>query len=136
MSWRQLPLPCPCYTFCLACFGRSSTFALARISGNQVVALFRPQMGAATIAMLTGASLWFLFHRGQIGLQEHVLGAGAILAVIAISIQGVTHVRGRTVAVGAGEPETGSHREVALGQRLAGACLAMTVACMAASRYV
>ena len=110
-------------------FWAGTTFALTRISGDQETVLFRPQMGAALIAILTGAWLWFLFHRGSEGLQEHVLGVGAIFALIAAGIQGMSHARRRRRA---GTSRSGP----VLGQRLAAACLAITVACMAASRYI
>src|SRR5262249_23565772 len=32
--------------------------------GNQADLFFRPQMGAAAIAVVTGGILWFLLHRG------------------------------------------------------------------------
>jgi hypothetical protein len=110
-------------------FWAGTTFALTRLSGDQETVLFRPQMGAALIAILTGASLWFLFHRGSEGMQEHVLGVGIIFALIAAAIQGMTHARRRRLA-------GTSHNGPALGQRLAAACLAVTVACMAAARYI
>jgi hypothetical protein len=38
-------------------FWAGTTFALARTGGNQADQLFRPQMGAAMIAVATGALL-------------------------------------------------------------------------------
>ena len=110
-------------------FWAGTTFALTRMSGDQETVLFRPQMGAALIAILTGVALWFLFHRGSDGLQEHVLGVGIIFALIAAGIQGMSHARRRRLA---GTSQSGP----VLSQRLAAACLAITVACMAASRYI
>jgi hypothetical protein len=118
-------------------FWAGTTFALVRMGGNQAGQLFRPQMGAAVLAVVTGGLLWFLLHRGPAGLQEHVLGVGGIFALIAAGIQGLTGPRSRTLVAGSGDIEGAAidHR-VVTGQRLAAACLAITVACMAASRYV
>ncbi|MEN3375287.1 MAG: hypothetical protein V7604_642, partial [Hyphomicrobiales bacterium] len=41
-------------------FWAGSTFALARIGGNQADRFFRPQMGAAAVAIVTGGVLGFL----------------------------------------------------------------------------
>src|SRR5262249_26794086 len=43
--------------------------------------LFRPQMGAAVVAVLTGSALWHLVHAGRPGPTEYVLAAGALSAV-------------------------------------------------------
>jgi hypothetical protein len=118
-------------------FWAGSTFALARAGGNQGTQLFRPQMGAATIAVVTGAVLWFLLHRGGTGgTQEHLLGIGAICALIAAGVQGVTSGPAvRRLAV-AGELEAAaSLSRAATGQRIAAGLLAITVICMAAARY-
>ncbi len=117
-------------------FWAGTTFALARMAGNQGAALFRPQMGAATLAILTGALLWFLLHRGPAGLQEHVLGLGALLAIVAVAIQGATRRRSRIAVAGGGTLDGGLDQGAVTGQRLAAACLAVTVACMAASRFI
>ena|SRR5262245_2986016 len=45
-------------------FWAGTTFASARTGGNQADLFFRPQMGAAAIAVVTGGILWFLLHRG------------------------------------------------------------------------
>jgi hypothetical protein len=99
-------------------FWAGTTFALARLGGNNADQLFKPQMGAAVVAVATGAWLWFLLHRGSPGMQEHVLGLGAIFAIAAAGAQGMLRRRGPT------------------GQRVAAALLAVTVICMAAARYV
>jgi hypothetical protein len=94
-------------------------------------------MGAATIAVVTGAVLWLLLHRGGTGgTQEHLLGIGAICALIAAGVQGVTGGPAlRRLAV-AGELEAAaSLGRAATGQRIAAGLLAITVICMAAARY-
>jgi hypothetical protein len=101
-------------------FWAGTTFVLARTAGAQTGPLFRPQMGAAAIAVGTGGLLWYLLHRESGGTQEHVLGLGAIFALVAAGVQGIT-ARGRRAEAG---------------QRVAAGLLAVTLACMAASRYV
>jgi hypothetical protein len=118
-------------------FWAGSTFALARIGGNQAREFVRPQLGAAATAIVTGAWLWYLLHRGSEGISEHVLATGAIFALIAAAIQAVTGLTGRQVLAGVGELDTTSGQNRALiGQRIAAGCLLVTVICMAAARYV
>jgi hypothetical protein len=116
-------------------FWAGSTFALARTGGNQAERFFRPQMGAATIAIVTGGVLGFLLHRGPPGIQEHLLGIGALCALLAAGVQGSGARAIRQLsAAGAGEAFAASNR-VATGQRIAAGLLAVTVICMAAARY-
>jgi hypothetical protein len=116
-------------------FWAGSTFALARTGGNQADRFFRPQMGAATVAIVTGAVLGFLLHRGTPGIQEHLLGIGALCALLAVGVQGsgARAVRELSTA-GAGDAFEASSR-LATRQRIAAALLAVTVICMAAARY-
>jgi hypothetical protein len=118
-------------------FWAGSTFALARLGGNQGREFLRPQLGAATVAIVTGALLWYLLHRGSDGTSEHVLATGAVFALIAAGIQAVTGLTGRRVLAGIGDLDT-THPQnrAAIGQRLAAGCLLITVICMAAARYV
>src|SRR5262249_61245027 len=69
-------------------FWAGSTFTLARTGGAGADKLFRPQMGAAVVAVLTGAALWHLVHAGRPGPTEYVLAAGALSAVAAAGVQG------------------------------------------------
>src|SRR5258708_39498529 len=57
--------------------------------------LFRPQMGAAVIAVLTGGYLGHLVHAGNFGTAEHVLAVGALAALLAAGVQGA--IGGRAV---------------------------------------
>jgi len=115
-------------------FWAGSTFVLARTGGYQADRLFRPQMGAATIAVLTGALLWFLLHRGPAGIQEYILGIGAVCAVLAAGVQGASARSLRLAASGEAKEFIPSPR-LALSQRIVAGLLAITVACMAAARY-
>ena len=118
-------------------FWAGSTFALARMGGNQAREFLRPQLGAAATAVVTGALLWYLLHRGSEGMSENVLATGAIFALIAAGIQAVTGLTGRRVLAGVGELDAipGQSRAL-IGQRIAAGCLLVTVICMAAARYV
>ena len=114
-------------------FWAGSTFALARTGGNQADRFFRPQMGAATVAIVTGGVLGYLVHRGTPGIQEHLLGIGALCALLAAGVQGsgARAVRELSAAGGA----FAANSRVATSQRIAAALLAVTVICMAAARY-
>ena len=69
-------------------FWAGSSFTLARTGGAGADLLFRPQMGAAAIAVVTGGYLWHLAHDGAFGPSEQVLAAGALCALIAAGVQG------------------------------------------------
>jgi hypothetical protein len=115
-------------------FWAGATFVVARTGGYQADRFFRPQMGAATIAVLTGGLLWFLLHRGSAGLQEHILGFGAACALLAAGVQG-SSARALKLSAAGGSKELAPSRRVAVSQRIAAGLLAITVACMAAARY-
>lgn len=115
-------------------FWAGSTFVLARTGGYQAGQFFRPQMGAATGAVLTGAFLWFLLHHGSAGIQEYILGVGAVCAVLAAGVQGASAPAVRLAASGGAKEFIPSPR-LAFSQRIAAGLLAITVACMAAARY-
>ena len=116
-------------------FWVGSTFALARIGGNQPERFFLPQMGAAAVAIVTGGVLGFLLHRGTPGIQEYLLAIGALCALLAAAVQGASaHAVRQLSAAGAGDAFAANSR-VATIQRIAAALLAVTVICMAAARY-
>jgi hypothetical protein len=118
-------------------FWAGSTFVLARMGGPQVSHLLRPQLGTAAVAIVTGALLWYLLHRGGEGLSERILATGAVFALIAAGVQAVSGIAGRPVVAGAGHLQSARLENRAVtGQRIAAACLAVTVICMAAFRYV
>jgi len=100
-------------------FWAGTTFVLARNGGAGAAALFGPQMGAATLAVLTGMGLGRLLHHGAFGPMEKALLLGALCAVAAAGVQGALH-----------------RRNPAGSQRIAAGLLAITVVCMAISRLV
>jgi hypothetical protein len=117
-------------------FWAGTTFALARTGGNRADQLFKQQMGAATIAVATGALLWFLLHRGTLGTPGHILASGALCALAAAGVQGMMGGPALQKLSVAGESEAARLRQrVATGQRVAAGFLAITVTCMAAARY-
>jgi hypothetical protein len=100
-------------------FWAGSTFAVVRSGGAGAEALFRPQMGAATITVLAGMGLWGVLHRGGMGPMEHMLALGALCAIAAAGVQGATR-----------------RKNLLKGQRIAAGLLAVTVICMAIARFV
>jgi hypothetical protein len=116
-------------------FWAGSTFTLARTGNEPAQRLFRPQMGAAAVAVATGGLLWFLFHRGATGTTEYVLALGAVCAVLAAGVQGALGARALREAGDATDSARAQAR-LTIAQRAAAALLAVTVACMAVARYV
>jgi hypothetical protein len=100
-------------------FWAGSTFALAGSGGAGADALFRPQMGAATLALLAGIGLWGILHRGPMGATEQTLAIGALCAIAAAGVQGALR-----------------RKNPLKGQRVAAGLLTITVICMAIQRYV
>jgi hypothetical protein len=117
-------------------FWAGSTFTLARIGGPAAEKLLRPQLGCATMVVATGALLWGLLHTGgTAGRTEYILALGALAAIAAAGVQGfgLRAVRKRAEATEASGNEIGS--AAARAQLVAARLLAVTVICMAASRY-
>jgi hypothetical protein len=118
-------------------FWAGSTFTLARASaGEQLgVRLFRPQMAAAVLAVLSGGYLWRSFHEGSMSPTEQVLGFGVACALLAAALQGlaigaaIRRLRQRA----ADEGQTGLR--IRFAHRVAAALLALTIAAMAAARF-
>jgi hypothetical protein len=111
-------------------FWAGSTFALAETGAASADKLFRPQMGAAVVAVITDGVLWLYLH-----LQEPVLALGVLAALLAAGVQGALcgpALRQLARADGNDVPQA----RVALGHRIAAGLLALIVLCMAAGRYV
>jgi F0F1-type ATP synthase membrane subunit c/vacuolar-type H+-ATPase subunit K len=116
-------------------FWAGSTFALARTGAGGADQLFRPQMGAALVAVITGGVLWHLLHPSSFGTPEQVLALGALAAVLAAGVQGALCGRALRELARNSEKDAHSKTQVALGHRIAAALLVLTVICMAAARY-
>jgi hypothetical protein len=117
-------------------FWAGSSFTLARTGGIGGEQLFRPQMGAAVVAIVTGGYLGHLAHAGAFGPAERILFAGALCALLAASVQAA--IGGRAIrSLHSGTTDEASARSrVATAQRLAAALLAVTAVCMGAARYI
>jgi hypothetical protein len=117
-------------------FWAGTSFTLARTGGVGGEKLFRPQMGAAVIAVLTGGYLGHLVHGGVFGPTEQVLAVGAFAALLAAGVQGAIGGRAiRSLRTGTAD-EAGARSRIATAQRLAAVLLAVTAVCMGAARYV
>jgi hypothetical protein len=116
-------------------FWAGSSFTLARTGGVGGEQLFVPQMGAALVAILTGAYLGHQVHEGAFGTAEKILAAGALAALIAAGVQGLIGggaIRGLHRGTA---DETGARSRLAIAQRVAAALLAVAAVCMGAARY-
>jgi hypothetical protein len=114
-------------------FWAGSTFTLARIGGPGAEKLLRPQLGCATMVVVTGVLLWCLIHSGVPGRTEYILGLGALAAIAAAAVQGFGL---RAARMGADEEQAlHSSDGPVVTQRVAAMLLAVTVICMAVSRY-
>jgi hypothetical protein len=116
-------------------FWAGTSFTLARNGGVGGEQLFRPQMGAAVIAVLSGGYLGHLAHAGAFGTAEKILAVGALTALVAAGIQGAIGGRAiRSLRSGTAD-EAGARSHIATAQRVAAALLAVTAVCMGAARY-
>ena len=118
-----------------AVFWAGSSFTLARTGGLGGEKLLGPQIGAATVAIVTGATLWHLVHEGSFALAEKILAAGAIAALGAIAVQIIVGGGAvRQLHNSAGEASAARSR-LATAQRVAAGLLAIAALCMGAARY-
>ncbi|MES2069200.1 MAG: hypothetical protein V4488_02550 [Pseudomonadota bacterium] len=118
-----------------AVFWAGSTFTLARTAGSGSERLFRPQMGAAAVVVLTGGYLWHAVHEGGVGPMERFLSAGALCALAAVAVQAIfvgTALRKSRNSEN-DKPALGSR--IAVAQRVAAGLLIVATVCMAAARY-
>lgn len=118
-----------------ATFWVGTTFALVRTGGSGGERLFGPQMGAAVVAVLTGAYLWRTLHEASSGPTERWLTIGALCALVAVAVQAVfagsslrklNRQRGDDVV---------ARSRIAVAHRVAALLLVVATVCMAAARY-
>lgn len=117
-------------------FWAGSTFALARTGAASAGQLFRPQLGAAAVAIASGGVLWHLLHPSEFGGRGQVLVLGAVAALLAAAVQGALCGPALRRLASAGATDVPSQQRVAVGHRIAGGLLVLTVICMAAARYI
>jgi hypothetical protein len=108
-------------------FWAGSTFVIARIDGLDPRRLFKPQVGAATLAILSGAFLWHLFHANAPGRAEYILMTGVGAALLALALQVTAFLKLR--ATNTGGRINSLHRPAA-------GLLAIAAVCMAAFRFI
>jgi len=116
-------------------FWAGSSFTLARTGGLGGEKLFRPQMGAAVVAILTGGYLGHAVHEGAFGTAEKLLAAGALAALVAAGVQGLIGGRAILSLRGGTTDSAGARSRLATAQRIAALLLAVTAVCMGAARY-
>src|SRR3982074_3732400 len=98
-------------------FWAGTSFTLARTGGVGGEQLFRPQMGAAVVAVLTGGYLGHLVHAGAFGTAEQILAVGALAALVAAGVQGAIGGRAiRSLRTGTAD-EGGGRARLATGPR-------------------
>lgn len=116
-------------------FWAGTTFTIARDPEIKAERFFGPQMGSATLAVITGALLWYFFHNGLFGNMEMVLALGIVSALAAAGVLGALVGPARAQLAGAtSEKETLLRARMARGERIAARLLALTVLCMAIAR--
>jgi hypothetical protein len=116
-------------------FWAGTTFALARLEGAYAERFFRPQMGAAVLAVLSGALMWHFLHEGGSGAPEMVLSLGILTALIAAGVQGAMIGSARRELTEAGADEARLRFRMVKAERIASALLAITIICMVIQRY-
>lgn len=118
-----------------AVFWAGSTFVLARSAALGAEKLWRPQLGAAIVSMLSGGYLWSVLHRGQFGDSEKILAVGIVAALLAVALQAtIGLVAARALERNPTDPNL--RKRITIIQRIGSALLALTVTCMAVSRHV
>jgi hypothetical protein len=116
-------------------FWAGTTYALARDPEIRVERFFGPQMGAAAVAMLSGALLWYFFHGAYFGSMEQVLALGIVAALSAAGVLGIMVGPARRKLAGVnGEDEAALRDRMAKGERIAARLLVLIVICMAIAR--
>ena len=100
-------------------FWAGSTFALARTGAMTADQLFRPQMGAAVVAVITGGVLWHLLHPSGFGTMEQIIAPAHSLRSLRRAHKAHCAVR---LCAGSQEP-AGRMRDRRPGWRLASASL-------------
>ncbi|UGQ48481.1 hypothetical protein [Massilia endophytica] len=133
----QIVLVAVCLHVLSGVFWAGSTFVLARPAAAGAAAqLFRPQMGAAAMAVLTGAYLGHALRAGTPGTGTTLLIAGAVAAIVAAGIQGAIVGRARRKLRSEGADQPLLRQRMTMAHRIAGALLAFTVLTMASARFL
>src|SRR5215813_12650804 len=106
-------------------FWAGSTFALARTGATSADLLFRPQMGAALVAIASGGYLWHLLHPSGFGRQEQVLTLGALCAILAAGVQALLCGPALHQLASTPDHDARSQGRVVVGERIAALLLTL-----------
>jgi hypothetical protein len=117
-------------------FWAGSTFTLARLEGRGAERLFGAQMGAAALAIVTGAILWGLLHRGSMGAPEILLAIGVLCALVAAGVQGVVVGGARRKLASTDGAAEAIYGRIAGAEQMASGLLALALILMTAVRFV
>jgi len=116
-------------------FWAGTTITLARDPEIRAERFFRPQMGSAGMAFLTGALLWYFFHGAYFGSMEIVLALGIVTALAAAGVLGsLVGSASRRLSGADTATEMQLRARMAIGERIAAGLLVVTVLCMAVAR--
>jgi hypothetical protein len=133
----QIILVAICLHVLSGVFWAGSTFVLARpAAAGLAVHLFRPQMGAAAMAMLSGAYLGHALRAGSAGTGTALLMAGAVAAIAAAGVQGAVVGRARRKLGKEGSDLPVLRQRMTMAHRIAAGLLAFTVLTMASARFL
>ena len=113
-----------------------STMVLAANGGIGAETVYPRQMGAATMVLVAGLILWWLFHWGEPGRREYVLAAGAVAAIAAGAVQGMIVGPARRSLIASDGADGAARARAAMGYRMSAGLLALAVACMVSAQYV
>jgi len=117
-------------------FWAGSTFALARTGGAAMERLFKPQLGAAVLAFVTGGYLGHTLHAHAFGRAEQALFAAIAASAVALVVQ-IVGVGRATLALRDAARDQAAPRALAVrAHRVAAALLALAAIGMASARYL
>lgn len=119
-----------------AVFWAGTSFVLARTASTGAERLFRPQMGAAMLAVLAGGYLWSQLHEGTVGPTEKVLGAGVLCALIAFVIQAAIAGPAVRKLSRRSNDDFAAQSAIITANRIAAILLAVATVSMAGARYI
>ena len=117
-------------------FWAGTTFALARTGGAGAERLFRPQIGAAILAFVSGGYLGHTLHAHAFGPPERALTGAIAASAAALLVQAALVGQAlRTLRDDAREP-AGARAQAALAHRVAAVLLGLAAIGMAVARYL
>jgi len=115
-----------------AVFWAGSTFALACTGGAAMERLFKPQLGAAVLAFVTGGYLGHTLHAHAFGRAEQVLFAAIAASAVALVVQ----IAGVGRAMRASRDPAAPRALAVRAHRVAAVLLALAAIGMATARYL